>query len=109
MTAYKLVTIEFKWMGLQNKVEKYIMETGKTGILLLIKVYRYVLINQVFAPFRLIFSERRLFTNFHRQLFCTIDKWIELTMEDIRKLEDKTQQELDKQRKVGSVRGTKPI
>ena len=53
--------------------------------------------------------ERRLFTNFHRQLFCTIDKWIELTMEDIRKLEDKTQQELDKQRKVGSVRGTKPI
>ena len=29
MTAYKLVTIEFKWMGLQNKVEKYIMETGK--------------------------------------------------------------------------------
>ena len=29
MTAYKLVTIEFKWMGIQNKVEKYIMETGK--------------------------------------------------------------------------------
>ena len=45
MTAYKLVTIEFKWMGLQNKVEKYIMETGKTRILLLIKVYRCVLIN----------------------------------------------------------------
>jgi len=80
MTAYKLVTIEFKWMGLQNKVEKYIMET-----------------------------ERRLFTNFHRQLFCTIDKWIDLTMEDIRRLEDKTQEELNKQRKVGSVRGTKPV
>lgn len=30
-------------------------------------------------------AERRLFTNFHRQLFCTIDKWIELNMEDIRK------------------------
>ena len=64
MTAYKLVTIEFKWMGLQNKVEKYIMETGKTGILLLIKVYRYVLINQVFAvfaPFRLIFFREETF------------------------------------------------
>lgn len=79
MTAYKLVTIEFKWLGLQNKVEKYGME-----------------------------AERRLFTNFHRQLFCSIDRWIELTMEDIRALEAKTQEELDKQRKVGNVRGTKP-
>ncbi len=80
MTAYKLVTIEFKWLGLQNKVEKYAMDT-----------------------------ERRLFTNFHRQLFCTIDRWIELTMEDIRRLEEKTQKELDSQRKTGAVRGTKPV
>jgi len=80
MTAYKLVSIEFKWLGLQNKVEKYAMET-----------------------------ERRLFTNFHRQLFCTIDDWIQLTMEDIRKLEAKTQAELDSQRKKGEVRGTKPV
>jgi hypothetical protein len=80
MTAYKLVTIEFKWRGLQNKVESYAMDT-----------------------------ERRLFTNFHRQLFCTIDKWIELTMVDIRELEGKTQQQLDSQRKVGEVRGTKPV
>ncbi len=80
MTAYKLVTIEFKWLGLQNKVEKYAMDT-----------------------------ERRLFTNFHRQLFCTIDRWIELTMEDIRRLEDKTKKELDSQRKSGEVRGTKPV
>lgn len=80
MTAYKLVSIEFKWMGLQNKVEKYAMDT-----------------------------ERRLFTNFHRQLFCTIDKWIELTMEDIRRLEDKTQKDLESQRKTGQVRGTKPV
>jgi hypothetical protein len=79
MCAYKLVTIEFKWMGLQNKVEKYTMDT-----------------------------ERRLFTNFHRQLFCSIDKWIEMTMEDIRKLEGKVQSELDSQRMKGEVRGTKP-
>lgn len=80
MTAYKLVTIEFKWMGLQNKVEKYALET-----------------------------ERRLFNNFHRQLFCSIDKWIELTMADIRELEAKTQAKLDNQRKEGEVRGTKPV
>lgn len=35
--------------------------------------------------------EKRIFTNFHRQLFCTIDKWVELTMDDIRRMEADTQ------------------
>ena len=39
--------------------------------------------------------ERRVFTNFHRQVFCWTDKWYGLTMEDIRKLEAKTKTELD--------------
>ena len=38
MTAYKLVTIQFKWWGLQDRVENFIHIT-----------------------------EKRLFTNFHRQ------------------------------------------
>ena len=46
MTCYKLVTIEFKWFGLQSKVENFISTT-----------------------------ERRLFLNFHRQVFCWTDKW----------------------------------
>ncbi|XP_064819035.1 phosphatidylinositol transfer protein alpha isoform-like [Oncorhynchus masou masou] len=66
MCAYKLVTVKFKWWGLQNKVENFIQK-----------------------------QEKRLFTNFHRQLFCWIDKWIELTMEDIRRMEDDTRKELD--------------
>ncbi|NXR37319.1 PIPNB protein, partial [Zosterops hypoxanthus] len=66
MCAYKLVTIKFKWWGLQNKVENFIQK-----------------------------QEKRIFTNFHRQLFCWIDKWIELTMEDIRRMEDETQKELE--------------
>lgn len=37
MTCYKLVTVEFKWFGLQTRVESFIQK-----------------------------SERRLFTNFHR-------------------------------------------
>ena len=41
MTAYKLVTIEFKWWGLQNMGESVLMNT-----------------------------EQRLFTTFHRQVFC---------------------------------------
>lgn len=40
-------------------------------------------------------QEKRIFTNFHRQLFCTIDKWVELTMDDIRKMEAETQKELE--------------
>lgn len=67
MTCYKLVTCEFKWFGLQSRVESLIQK-----------------------------SERRLFTSFHRQVFCTMDKWHGLTMADIRAIEDKTKHELDK-------------
>uniref|UniRef100_A0AAR2KGK4 Phosphatidylinositol transfer protein alpha isoform n=1 Tax=Pygocentrus nattereri TaxID=42514 RepID=A0AAR2KGK4_PYGNA len=67
MCAYKLVTVKFKWFGLQNKVEGFIHK-----------------------------QEKRLFTNFHRQLFCWLDKWIDLTMDDIRRMEEDTQKELDK-------------
>ncbi|XP_041097054.1 phosphatidylinositol transfer protein alpha isoform isoform X1 [Polyodon spathula] len=76
MCAYKLVTIKFKWWGLQNKVENFIQK-----------------------------QERRLFTNFHRQLFCWIDKWVELTMEDIRRMEDETKKELDEMRVKDPVKG----
>ncbi|XP_038821196.1 phosphatidylinositol transfer protein beta isoform isoform X2 [Salvelinus namaycush] len=78
MCAYKLVTVKFKWWGLQNKVESFIHK-----------------------------QEKRIFTNFHRQLFCWIDKWVELTMEDIRRMEAETQKELEEMRRKGSVRGTK--
>lgn len=78
MTCYKLVTVEFKWWGLQNRVEKFIQK-----------------------------AERRIFTNFHRQVFCWTDQWYGLTMQDIRDHEEKTKHELDKQRQQGEIRGTK--
>ena len=80
MTCYKLVTIEFKWFGLQTRVESVIATT-----------------------------QRRLYLNLHRQIFCWMDKWHGMTMADIRALEDKTREELEQQRKTGEVRGTKPI
>ncbi|KAL7303043.1 hypothetical protein TKK_0004261 [Trichogramma kaykai] len=76
MTCYKLVTCEFKWFGFQTRVESFIQK-----------------------------SERRLFTNFHRQVFCWMDRWHGLTMEDIRALEDATREELDRERHKGEVRG----
>ena len=76
MCAYKLVTVEFKWFGFQGRVEKFIQN-----------------------------SERRLFTTFHRQLFCWIDQWYGLTMADIRKLEDEVQKELAREIKHGNIKG----
>uniref|UniRef100_A0A8C5CWH5 Phosphatidylinositol transfer protein alpha isoform n=1 Tax=Gadus morhua TaxID=8049 RepID=A0A8C5CWH5_GADMO len=76
MCAYKLVTVKFKWWGLQNKVENFIQK-----------------------------QEKRLFTNFHRQLFCWIDRWIELNMEDIRRMEEETRKELDEMRVKDPVKG----
>ncbi|KAG8430750.1 hypothetical protein GDO86_020049, partial [Hymenochirus boettgeri] len=66
MCAYKLVTVKFKWWGLQSRIEKFIHK-----------------------------QEKRLFNNFHRQLFCWLDRWVELNMDDIRRMEDETQRELD--------------
>lgn len=40
-------------------------------------------------------QEKRLFTNFHRQLFCWLDKWVDMTMEDIRRMEEETKRQLD--------------
>ncbi|XP_041668570.1 phosphatidylinositol transfer protein alpha isoform-like [Cheilinus undulatus] len=76
MCAYKLVTIQFCWKLIGNRVENFIDK-----------------------------MEKRVFTNFHRQLFCWMDKWYGLTMEDIRRMEDETQKELDEMRGKGEVRG----
>lgn len=78
MCCYKSVKVLFKWWGLQSRIEKFIMK-----------------------------QEKRIFTNFHRQVFCWMDNWFGLTMEDIRRIEEETKKELDKQRLEGAVRGTK--
>ena len=78
MTCYKFYDIKFKWWGLQTKVEKIIAR-----------------------------SVERLLRNFHRQVFCWIDQWFGMTMEDIRCLEDEAKCELDKMRKYGEAKGSK--
>ena len=76
MCCHKLYKIEFKWFGLQVRVESVIVR-----------------------------AVRRLLQNFHRRLFCWMDKWHGLTIEDIRKIEEQTKEELDKLRTKGEVRG----
>ncbi|XP_046463780.1 phosphatidylinositol transfer protein beta isoform-like isoform X2 [Daphnia pulex] len=50
-------------------------------------------------------TEQRIFNLFHRQIFCLLDEWCNMSMEDIRKFEDKVKEELDKQLKYGEPRG----
>lgn len=80
MCCYKLVSVEFKWLGIQNRVESFIHKT-----------------------------ERRIFLNFHRQVFCWLDRWHGMTMKDIRELEDKTKRQLDEERNKGGIKGTKTL
>ncbi|KAI7871820.1 hypothetical protein BDF14DRAFT_1950318 [Spinellus fusiger] len=66
MTCYKLVYIEFKWFGLQTKVEAFIAK-----------------------------AIHNLFIKFHRQLFCWMDSWYGMTLQDIRDLETQIKKDLD--------------
>ncbi|KAK4029176.1 hypothetical protein OUZ56_022183 [Daphnia magna] len=50
-------------------------------------------------------TEQRIFNLFHRQIFCLLDDWCQMTMDDIRKFEDEVKKELDKQLKRGEPRG----
>lgn len=79
MCAYKLVKVHFKWFGLTKIVENY--------------AHR---------------QYPRLFTKFHREVFCWMDNWYGLTMADIREIEDKAQKELEEARINGPVRGMMP-
>lgn len=77
MCCYKLVKVYFKWALLQSKMERFILQ-----------------------------QEERLFRNFHRQVVCWQDNYHGMTMDDIRNLEARTKEELEKQRKEGPLRGT---
>ncbi|OAF66688.1 Cytoplasmic phosphatidylinositol transfer protein 1 [Intoshia linei] len=77
MCCYKLVSVKFKWKVIGGKVESLIQRT-----------------------------EQRIFHNFHRELFCWVDKWHGMTIEDIRNYEQTTKELLDNKRKKGDVVGT---
>jgi len=65
MWCYKLVMIECKIWGIQTKVESKLTE-----------------------------FERTLFLRLHRRMVCTMDNWVNVSMEQIRAIEDETAKEL---------------
>nr|XP_026694786.1 membrane-associated phosphatidylinositol transfer protein 2 isoform X1 [Ciona intestinalis] len=63
MCAYKQCKVEFKYWGMQSKIEKFIHDTGL----------------------------RKVMLRAHKQAWCWQDEWYGLTIDDIRKLEKETQ------------------
>ncbi|XP_014443575.1 membrane-associated phosphatidylinositol transfer protein 2 [Tupaia chinensis] len=71
MCAYKLCKVEFRYWGMQSKIERFIHDTGL----------------------------RRVMVRAHRQAWCWQDEWFGLSMENIRELEKEAQLMLS--RKMG--------
>ncbi|XP_075690204.1 membrane-associated phosphatidylinositol transfer protein 2 isoform X6 [Rhinoderma darwinii] len=63
MCAYKLCKVEFRYWGMQSKIERFIHDVGL----------------------------RKVMVRAHRQAWCWQDEWCGLTIEDIRQLEKETQ------------------
>ncbi|XP_073532309.1 membrane-associated phosphatidylinositol transfer protein 2 isoform X4 [Phyllobates terribilis] len=63
MCAYKLCKVEFRYWGMQSKIERFIHDVGL----------------------------RKVMVRAHRQAWCWQDEWYGLTIEDIRELEKETQ------------------
>jgi len=67
MCAYKLVTVNFNYWGLRNKVEKLLQDVI-----------------------------RNIYLTIHRQSFCWIDEWYDLSPEKIKVFEEKVKVNLNK-------------
>ncbi|XP_024918241.1 membrane-associated phosphatidylinositol transfer protein 2 isoform X2 [Cynoglossus semilaevis] len=68
MCAYKLCKVEFRYWGMQSKIERFIHDVGL----------------------------RKVMVRAHRQAWCWQDEWYGLTIDDIRQLELETQLALAK-------------
>lgn len=66
MCAYKLIRVEFRYWGMQNRIEKFIHDIAL----------------------------RKTMLHAHRQAWCWQDEWCDLKMEDIRRLEQEAAREL---------------
>uniref|UniRef100_A0A1I7WNC4 Phosphatidylinositol transfer protein n=1 Tax=Heterorhabditis bacteriophora TaxID=37862 RepID=A0A1I7WNC4_HETBA len=77
MCCYKLVTIQFKWTGLGGMVERTVQK-----------------------------QYPKVFGKFHREMFCWLDNWIDLSMEEIRSIEVETALILRRQLEDPEKRGT---
>lgn len=76
--VYKLILVELKVFGLQTKFESYFKNAYK-----------------------------QMFATFHRQIFVWIDRWIDLTLDQVREIEENLAKELVVKINQGEVSGQK--
>ncbi|KAM3175254.1 hypothetical protein ACTXT7_008874 [Hymenolepis weldensis] len=78
MCSYKVCRVEFRYWGMQSKIESFIQEVDRNGNCF----------EQLLMSLRL--TLRRTMVNAHRQAWTWQDEWYGLTMKDIRRLEAET-------------------
>ncbi|KAF2985748.1 hypothetical protein EK904_010906, partial [Melospiza melodia maxima] len=86
MCAYKLCKVEFRYWGMQSKIEQFIHDVGefRPGGCWRI-IWAAVGSHWTLPP-----GLRKVMLRAHRQAWCWQDEWTDLTMEDIRQLEEET-------------------
>jgi len=87
MCAYKVCRVEFRYWGMQSKIEKFIHDQG---------ALQYSMPKYLEGYCRITVALRRTMLRAHRQAWAWQDEWFGLTIDDIRVLERKAQEILKK-------------
>lgn len=78
ITIYKVVDLHLNWNGWESKLQDKLLKVV-----------------------------RRTLLRFNRTVFCLMDDWVQLSINDVRKIEDEVKKELDSMRDQGPVIGAK--
>ena len=78
ITMYKVVDLHLNWNGWESKLKDMLLRVV-----------------------------RRTLLRFNRTVFCSMDDWAELSIEDVRKYESEVKKDLDSKRDQGPVIGTR--
>ena len=99
--SYKLCHVEFRYWGIQKRMENFILDYALRRTMLKVSqlaIFILGLILQCLLYFNLplkgVWSDLISFFQAHQQAWAWQDEWHDLTIEDIRRLEEKTQREL---------------
>lgn len=98
MCAYKLCKVEFRYWGMQSKIEQFIHDVGECGAAAVSPRppgggRGLGTPGAMPGSLPLLFpiaGLRKVMLRAHRQAWCWQDEWTDLTMEDIRQLEEET-------------------
>lgn len=90
MCAYKLCKVEFRYWGMQSKIEQFIHDVGEFWPVGCWPVI-WAAMGSHWNHFPLLPPGlRKVMLRAHRQAWCWQDEWTDLTMENIRQLEEET-------------------